>query len=991
MSTLDLKLAQAIFEAVAELPHAARAAALAERCAGDAALRTFVERLLANAERGMGSFLETTVATRLLPGLTAPPPERIGPYTVIRKIGEGGMGVVYEARQEHPRRTVALKIVRPGLTAESLRRRFEFEAEVLGRLQHPGIAHIYEAGMTPDGVAFFAMEFVRGRPLNEHVRASGLDRREIMELMARICDAVQHAHQRGVIHRDLKPANILVGDEATQESANAPPASSASPAQGGLTGIATERRSDEATRRSAHIPFSPSPSVLSAERDLSRVSAADSRTRATSRVARWFRAGPAPASGSVASTLPRFVATPKILDFGVARLVETERAAPAHTEAGQLVGTLAYMSPEQIAGDSQALDTRTDVYSLGVILFELLTGRLPHDVRQCSLVEAARLIREVEAPRLFTRSGGGAFDRDIETIIAKTLEKEKERRYPSAAELAADIRRYLRDEPLQARPASAFYQLRKFARRHRGLVGGAAVALLALVCGLAASLTLYAQAAAASQRESEQRKRAQEESAAARAASAETSAVLAFVLDDMIGATAPERSGYRVTIVEALDAAVNRIGDRFADRPRSAVLLHDKIGEMYRQLGRPQQSLEQRERALQIARDTFGADSARTLEIELALCDALADGGRWDVVLARLRELLPRAAQAAGPEGRLTIAVSTALGDALQVLGNYTEAEPLLRRTYELAARVLPDDPLQFRTLNALNACLRATNREDVALRRIEYEGTRRAYGPAHPLTLVSVNNYAVCLLTAGDNEQAAALLQGALEVLEARLPPAHPIIGETYNNYASILNRLGRREESLGAQRKAAETLIQASGELDPGTQRARRGLVRAYVRLGRLADAETYLEDTIAARVQAGDPPDAADLQQARAELAWNYAEEGRDCAAAERWLVQVQPDGPQPLAPDDGISLFAGMARAWCLLRAGQPAAAAAQADEVRAALEQSPPAMRGMVSWLRSSHARLHRALAAASQPDSAPAQRDPAPAQPDSAPAQPTAP
>jgi eukaryotic-like serine/threonine-protein kinase len=327
-------------------------------------------------------------------------PEVIGRYRILRLIGEGGMGAVYEAEQDHPRRVVALKIIKQGMASTDLLRRFEQESQALGRLQHPGIAQIYEAGTLNTGFGpqpYFAMEFIRGSSPREHAQAHQLNTRDRMKIMSKICDAVHHAHQRGLIHRDLKPANILV-DETGQ---------------------------------------------------------------------------------------------PKILDFGVARVTDSDSKATRQTDMGQLVGTLAYMSPEQVLADPSDIDTRSDVYALGVILYELLTGRLPYTISR-KIHETIQTIREEDPARLSAVSR--TYRGDIETIVAKALEKDRTRRYASAAEMAADIQRYLNDEPIVARPPSASYQLRKFARRHRALVAGVAVVFVVLVAAVATSLLIMEQA-----------------------------------------------------------------------------------------------------------------------------------------------------------------------------------------------------------------------------------------------------------------------------------------------------------------------------------------------------------------------------------------------------------------------------------------------------------------------------------------------------------------
>ncbi len=319
-------------------------------------------------------------------------PTSIGRYSVTRLLGSGGMGLVYEAEQEAPRRRVALKILRPESMTEERRRRFEREVEVLGKLRHPGIAQIYEGGSLAldDGPRpFLAMELVDGDELLQHCERKGLSPEERLLLLARIADAVQHAHERGVIHRDLKPENILVDAEGR----------------------------------------------------------------------------------------------PKILDFGVAQM--TDSVGVRHTtltHAGELIGTVAFMSPEQISGDPNAVSFSSDVYSLGVVAFEVLAGRLPIAIEGHSLADAFRLIQTVEPELLGSiepRLRG-----DAEVIVAKALDKNPNRRYRNAGEFADDIRRSLRHEPIRARRPTIFYQLRKLARRHVLLFSSVAAIILALTTAL---------------------------------------------------------------------------------------------------------------------------------------------------------------------------------------------------------------------------------------------------------------------------------------------------------------------------------------------------------------------------------------------------------------------------------------------------------------------------------------------------------------------------
>src|SRR5436309_377081 len=349
----------------------------------------------------------------------------IGDFRILRKLGEGGMGIVYEAEQQHPRRSVALKVIRGGAYVDdSHLRMFQREAQTLARLKHPAIAAIYESGRTEDGLHFFAMELVRGQTLGEHYRKrkpegelSAAEVRERLVLLRKICDAVNYAHQRGVIHRDLKPSNILIMGEA------APSASGSG-------------------------------------------------------------------SGSFATSIPDI----KILDFGLARITDTDVAVTTIvTEAGVVQGTLPYMSPEQVRGNPEEIDLRTDIYSLGVILYELLTGELPHELKRAAMPEAVGDCC-VDPPRSLTKATRTTrrLDRDLETIVMKALEKEPSRRYQSAAAFSEDIQRYLANQPILARPPSAVYQFRKLVARHKGLFAFLGVMFVLLV-GFAVAMAVQAE------------------------------------------------------------------------------------------------------------------------------------------------------------------------------------------------------------------------------------------------------------------------------------------------------------------------------------------------------------------------------------------------------------------------------------------------------------------------------------------------------------------
>ena len=380
--------ASAIFFALSAVDPEHRARVLDEQCAGDPALRQEVERLLKTLA-DVPSFVSPVDrrASVYHDGVALPAGTVVGDFIVVRQIGAGGTGVVHLAHQQHPPRVVALKVLRREFLASAVQRRFEIEAELLGQLQHPGIAQIYAAHPGDDKTPpFIAMELVNGPPITEYADAHKLSVRERVDLLARVAAAVQHAHQRGVIHRDLKPGNILVGEDGQ----------------------------------------------------------------------------------------------PKVLDFGVARRIDVP--ATLATETGQLLGTLAYMSPEQVHAVPGEIDTRTDVHALGVILFRLLAGRLPYGKGDPSLPELARRIVEDEATRLGTIDP--ALRGDLEVIAARAMAKEKERRYPSAAGLAADLQRYLAGQPIAASADSAWYTLRRQLGRYRLALAMSAVAIVA-VLGLA--------------------------------------------------------------------------------------------------------------------------------------------------------------------------------------------------------------------------------------------------------------------------------------------------------------------------------------------------------------------------------------------------------------------------------------------------------------------------------------------------------------------------
>ena len=694
------------------------------------------------------------------------PPEVEG-YEILHVLGEGGMGIVYLAQQKHPvQRQVALKIVKPGMDSRRIISRFEAERQALAFLDHPNIAQVYDAGTTKDGHPYFSMEYVVGRPITDYCDSNRLSIEERLELFIRVCEGLQHAHQKGIIHRDIKPSNILV-----------------------------------------------------------------------------YKEGGKP--------------IPKIIDFGVAKALTTQLTEQTFfTEQGQLLGTPEYMSPEQAEMTRQDIDVRSDIYSLGVLLYVLLAGVLPFErkmLERAGFAEILRTIREQAPPRPSTQlSGLGAeavqvadsrrtqvgalakrLHKELEWIPLKAMRKERARRYGSAAEFAVDIQSYLRGEPLIAGPESRVYRFRKFVRRHRALVAGIFIVFIVLIAGLA-GIAIFAFKAEQRRAEAELQARV-------------TKAVVDFLNYDLLMFADPRRArGRDITVREALDEASRRIEGRFKDDPLVEASIRFTLANTYRELGLYKQAEGHLKRAFDIRREILGLENKDTLDVMNNLGILCKDQGRYAEAEEMYNSCFKIGLKLLGEEDHYTLNVMNNQGVLYEELGRNAEAEKLFNKSFNIKSRVLgPEHPDTLRTMTNLGVVRCNLGRYDEAevLLSDAVKIKHRILGREHPTTLVAMSALAKVYRIQGRYQSAERLYLETLATKKRILGDEHPDVLVTMNGLARLYVAQDRYDKAEGFHKDSLEISKRVLGKEHPATLGSMNNLGVLYIRMDRFIDANPLL----------------------------------------------------------------------------------------------------------------------------------------------------
>jgi eukaryotic-like serine/threonine-protein kinase len=696
---------------------------------------------------------------------------RIGAFTLMEKLGEGGMGAVWLASQEFPvRRKVALKIIRSGLADREVLARFAAERQALAMMEHPNIARILDAGETENGQPWFAMELVQGLPLNAFSDQHRLSINDRLRLFMDVCSGVQHAHQKGIIHRDLKPSNILVSE-----------------AESGSPGI------------------------------------------------------------------------PKVIDFGLAKAfagASGGQMQTVHTEYGQVLGTVKYMSPEQAGLNAVDVDTRADIYSLGIILYELLTGTTPFDgsgdkslfqmleeirtrepVRPSSQLSTQRnqLATIFEMRQIDPHHLGRELKGDLDWIVMKALDKERHRRYQTAADFSADIQRYLDKLPVQARPPSTSYLIRRFVRRNRGAVAAAGAILATLVAGLGFSVAMYVR---------ERDARAKSEQAATR------SDQVAEFLGDMLRAAGPSKARGRdsAMLQDILDTTAERLGKELGDFPEVEAELRSVIGGTYEDLENFEKGTEMHRIALRLRRSFLPEGHIKVIQSMYDLASVLEYQDQLEESEALLRQCLAALQTPSAENLKLAFQINNVLSWVRFRQGDLRDAEGYCRHSLVIAKEMGEKGEDEASTsLSTLGTILEKKSlfSESVTVQREAIELTRKSEGELHPGVVVCLNNLCHSLVKEGKFSEVLTTAREALD-LEVRIY-GKPVSGCTDALHKAIANVHEYRGEYSEAIRHI-ETAIAAATDVYGADHRytndKRALMIRVQVKAGLLDEADATLK---------------------------------------------------------------------------------------------------------------------------------------------------